>query len=329
VTQTLAMAQALTLAVLTLTGRVHTGHVLALASILGVANAFDIPGRQSLFMSMVGKEDLISAISLNSALFNTARILGPSIAGFVVAFLGEGICFSLNAASFLAMISCLLAMRLPPSAPAVTERPLAQLVDGFRYAHAHVPVRILLAMSGAMNLALAPAMVLAPFFADAIFHRGSVGLGLLMGAMGGGAVAGVLSLARSHDYSVLPRVVLSSALIMGASMAAFAGSPAFVLSLAIMPLFGFSIMRQNAAANTMIQSSIPDAYRGRIMAIYSMMVTGMFPVGSLAAGTLAGYVGPRWAVFAGGMACLAAAFVFRSLLATVERWAHPQEVPAL
>lgn len=327
VAQTVAMIQALALALLTFSGLVREHHVLALAALLGIANAFDIPGRQSLFMEMVGREDLISAISLNSAVFNTARIVGPSVAGFLVALLGEGACFLLNAASFLAMIGCVWAMQIRPAANrgAGGARPWTEVAEGFRYAHSQVPVRVLLAMSGAANLALAPAMALAPFFADAIFKRGPAGLGLLTGAMGLGAVTGVLWLARQRGLEGLPRVVLSSAVIMGASLVVFAGSPAFALSLAVMPLFGFSVMRQNAAANTLIQSLIPDAYRGRIMAIYSMMVTGLFPVGSLLGGALAEEVGPRLAVLAGGMVALGAAVVYAAVYGGFARWVREKE----
>src|SRR5689334_7818265 len=186
-TQTLSLVQALGLAVLTLSGRVQVWHVLAFAVMLGCINAFDMPARQSLIIHMTSKDDLLNAISLNSAMFNSARVVGPAIAGLVVAAVGEGICFLLNAVSFLAVIGCLLAMRLPPFVREVKDSPWSHLVDGFRYAYRHRQVRGVLWMMAATTIGGMPAVVLMPFFADDIFHKGSLGLGFLMGAMGVGA----------------------------------------------------------------------------------------------------------------------------------------------
>lgn len=311
VTQTLSMLQAFALAALTLSGRVEVWHILALAVALGVINAFDMPGRQSLIIQMTGKEDLLNAISLNSAIFNSARIIGPGIAGLLVAAVGEGSCFLLNGVSFMAVIFCLLAMRLPKFERQPRYSPWAHLVDGFRYAFRDRPVRTLLAMMAANTIGGMPAVVLMPFFADAIFHRGSQGLGFLMGAMGLGAVIGTLVLAGRTRVAGLTSVILSSAATTGATFVLFAVSGSFYLSLAIMPVIGFSVMRQMAAANTLIQSLIPDHYRGRIMAMYSMTVVGLGPFGSLAAGALAHACGARVTVAAGGVLCMAAAAVFR------------------
>src|SRR5579883_708731 len=188
VTQTLSMLQAFMLAALTLSGRVQVWHVLALSALLGIINAFDMPGRQALVIHMTNKEDLLPAISLNSAVFNTARVLGPGVAGVLLAAVGEGVCFLLNGLSFLAVIGSLLMMRMPvverkPAAP-----PMRHLVDGFRYTWHHQAVRRILGLMAAATLAGMPVLVLIPFFADDIFHRGSRGLGFLMAAMGCGAV---------------------------------------------------------------------------------------------------------------------------------------------
>ncbi len=313
-TQALSMAQALVLAALTLSGRVQTWHVLVLAAGLGVINAFDIPGRQSLFVELVGKEDLLNAISLNSAIFNLARIAGPSAAGFMVAAFGEGICFAFNGVSFIAAIASFGMMRIPRRANSLAGGFTARFVEGFGYAHRSRPLRILLWMTGAVNLAIAPVIALSPFFADAIFHKGSLGLGVLTGAMGIGAVVGTVSLARRKDVSGLAGVILESAVVMGVSLAVFAWAPSFLLCLAMMLLAGYGIFRQNASANTLIQTMIPDDYRGRIMALYSMMVIGFLPIGSLAAGALAEAAGPRWTVFAGAILCLASAAAYRIFL---------------
>ena len=310
-TQTLAMLQALALALLTLTGKIQVWQVLALALALGVVNAFDMPGRQSLIIQLSGKEDLLNAISLNSAIFNAARVVGPALAGVLVAGLGEGFCFLLNGLSFLAVLACLSAMRLPGSQGRVPYSPWAHLLDGFRYAHRAPLVRALLGLMAAASICGVPVQVLMPFFADDIFHRGSQGLGVLMGAMGIGAVIGTLVLAKRSKTSGLTEVIFFSSLGLGAGLALFSISPYFSLALAIMPVIGFSVMRQNASANTLIQVSIPDEYRGRIMALYSMTVVGMGPFGSLAAGALAERFGARLTVLLGGLLCLMAASLFR------------------
>ncbi len=311
ITQTLSMCQAFALAALTLSGKVQVWHILALAMMLGTINAFDMPSRQSLIIQMTSKDDLLYAISLNSAIFNGARVVGPAIAGLVVAALGEGVCFLLNGASFLAVIGCLLAMRLPKFVRRVQNSPWAHLAAGFRYVKAHRAVRTLLVMMGATTIAGMPAMVLMPVFADAIFHRGSRGLGTLMGAMGAGAVAGTLVLAWRARVSALPGVIFRSALTLGAGFCFFAWSKVFYLSLAVMPLIGYSVMRQLASANTLIQMLIPDEFRGRTMAFYTMTVVGLGPFGSLAAGALAHAWGARLTVLAGGVLALIAAGVFR------------------
>jgi MFS family permease len=309
-TQAMSMLQAFALAALTVTGHVQVWHVLALAGLLGVINAFDMPARQALVIEMTSREDLINAISLNSAVFNTARVVGPGVAGLLVAAIGEGMCFLLNGVSFLAVIVCLAAMRLPRFEPKPHPPMLEHLADGFRYAARHSAVRRLLAVMGAATLAGMPGLVLMPFFADGIFHRGSEGYGVLMSAMGIGAVIGTLGLARRNHAGGLSRVMVLSGLTMGATYLAFAFSNSFYLSLAIMPLIGYSVMRQMASANTTIQTLIPEEYRGRIMALYAMTVVGLGPFGSLAAGALANHFGPRATMAMGGVLALAASSAF-------------------
>jgi MFS family permease len=310
VTQTLSMLQAFALAALTLTGRVQVWHVLSLAALLGAINAFDMPGRQALVIHMASKDDLINAISLNSAVFNAARVVGPGVAGLVVAAVGEGVCFALNGVSFLAVIGCLMAMRLAPVESKAPDSPWNHLVDGFRYAGRHSAVRRVLALMAAATLAGMPLLVLAPFFADDIFHHGSRGYGFLMGAMGTGAVAGTLVLARRTRAAGLGPVMVFSGLLLGAAYIAFALSPWFAVSMAVMPVIGYSMMRQMASANTTIQTLIPDEYRGRTMALYSMTVVGLGPFGSLASGALAGRFGARFTVILGGLVVGAASIVF-------------------
>ena len=205
----------------------RSGTCSRLPVVLGMVNAFDMPARQALVIEMTSKDDLLNAISLNSAVFNTARVVGPGVAGLLVAALGEGMCFLLNGVSFLAVIVCLAAMRLPRFDPKPHPPILQHLTDGFRYAAGHTAVRRLLAMMGAATLAGMPGLVLMPFFADAIFHRGSQGYGALMSAMGIGAVTGTLVLARRTQAQGLTRVMVFSGLTTGVAYISFALSPWF------------------------------------------------------------------------------------------------------
>ncbi|MDQ6699713.1 MAG: MFS transporter [Acidobacteriota bacterium] len=321
VTQILSMLQAFLLAILTLTGHIKVWQLFTLAVLLGVINAFDIPARQSFVVELTSKDDLLSAISLNSTIFNAARIAGPGVAGLVVARFGEGICFLVNGFSFVAVIGCLLAMRIPARRKAAHESPWIHLKKGFHFAYVNRPVRMLLLMMGLMTTAGMPALVLMPFFAGDIFHRGSQGLGFLMCAMGAGAVVGTLFLAGRSKVADLNRVIFFSALSLGFTYVVFARSTSFVLSLAVMPFIGFSVMRQMVSANTLIQTAIPDHFRGRIMALYTMMVVGLGPFGSLAAGGLAKAFGARVAVTVGGVLAFAAALILGLRLLKVN-WEH-------
>jgi MFS family permease len=310
IAQSLFLLQAMVLAGLTLTGRVTVPMVIFLAAFLGVASAFEVPARQALIIHMTTREDLLGAISLNSAIFNSARVLGPSIGGFVVAAIGEGWCFFWNGVSFLAFIACFLFIRIPDLPRSEPGAPLRRLLEGIRYAHRTKVLRILLLNSGAVNLAVAPLLVLAPIFADALFQRGSRGLGVLMSALGAGAVIGTLTLARRSNTRGLAQVALHSCFLMSLSVIAYAAAPTFWASVAIMSLVGFSVFRQNASSNTLIQTLIDEQYRGRIMSLYSMMAIGMLPIGSIAGGYLAERVGARFTVCLSGLLCLAAAAVF-------------------
>ncbi len=306
-TQAAFLLQASSLAALTLGDAITLPLLLMLAVVWGVINAFDIPARQSMYIQLVGREDLPNAIALNSMAFNAARVLGPSMAGLAVAAFGEGVCFAINAASYLVVLASLLVMRVSESQVSPAGAPFALLRDGLAYAWRHRHVRTLLAVCALANLSMAPTSVLGPVFADAIFHRGSPGLGLLVGSLGLGALAGTGVLARASNPAALPRVVLHGAFLNCLALVVFALSPWFGLTLAAMGLCGFSIFRMLSAINTLIQTSIDDAYRGRVMSLYSITVVGMTPIGNLAAGAAAEYAGPRVAVFAGALLALGAA----------------------
>lgn len=321
-TQTLSLVQATLLAAITISGHVKVWEILCLATALGAINAFDMPARQSLIIELASREDLLSAIAINSAIFNSARVFGPSAGGFLVAFFSEGTCFAANAVSFLGVIACLAAMRLRPRPRAKSdESSWSHLKEGFRFAWEHRQYRLLFLMLAMMTTAGAPALVLMPFFAGDMFHRGSQGLGFLTGAMGAGAVIGTLVLARRTETQGLSRVVFYSAVVLGVSFAVFSYSPYFWLSMCIMPFIGFSVMRQMASANTLIQTFVPDHFRGRMMSLYAMTVVGLGPLGSLAAGALAHRYGPRFTVLMGGVLSLVAAVTVGLKLCKVD-WAH-------
>ena len=304
-TQTTSMALAGVLAILTLTGAIQVWHVFVLATLLGTVNAFDIPARQAFVAEMVTREDLMNAIALNSSMFNGARVLGPAIAGTLVAMIGEGWCFLANAASYLAVIAGLLMMRVPAKATTRSAgSTVSHLLEGMRYVGQTRPIRGLLLLVGLVSLTGMPYATLMPIFADQILHGGSRGVGLRMSSAGGGALLGALSLAFRERLKGLGRLVGYAAAIFGVSLILFAVSRSFWLSAALLVPVGFGMMTQMASSNTLIQSMVPDRLRGRVMAIYSMMFMGMAPFGSLLAGILAEHLGATLTVGIGGVVCV-------------------------
>src|SRR5271157_3050966 len=233
-TQTVSMLLAFILAGLTLTRLVQVWHVMLLAALLGVVNAFDIPARQSFIVDMVGKEDLINAIALNSSMFNGARVIGPAIAGLLVASIGEGWCFFLNAVSYVAVIVGLLLMRVTWQRGKFSGSPLENIIEGFQYVRSTQPIRLLLLLLGLVSLVGMPYAVLMPIFADRILHRGANGLGILMGATGVGALVGALSLAFKRGLKGLGSWVLLSSAGFGAMLILFGISKNFWLSVALL-----------------------------------------------------------------------------------------------
>jgi len=310
-TQIASMILALVLAVLTLTGVIRVWHVFVLAALLGIVNAFDIPARQSFLVDMVGKEDLMNSIALNSTMFNGALIIGPAIAGILVAKIGEGWCFLVNGVSYIAVIAGLLMMRvdrpmsLAPRGPA-----LAHLIEGYRFARHTAPIRSILLLLGLVSLVAMPYTVLMPVFADQILHGGARGLGILMGATGVGALLGALTLATRSGVLGLGRWVAFTCGGFGLSLVLFSFSRYFWLSVALLLPVGFCMMLGMASSNTLIQAMTPDHLRGRVMAMYTMMFMGMAPFGSLFAGGVAEHLGAPFTVSVGAVACIGAAFLF-------------------
>jgi len=310
-TQIASMTLASILAALTLTGAVRVSYVFALAALLGLVNAFDIPARQAFLVDMVGKEDLMNAIALNSSMFNGARIVGPAIAGILVASIGEGWCFFANAVSYVAVIVMLLMMRVKaPAKLAPPGSPLSHILEGFRFVRHAAPIRSLLLLLGLISLVAMPYTVLMPVFADRILHGGARGLGILMGATGVGALLGALTLASRSGLSGLGRWIAYSCGGFGFFLVFFSLSRHFWLSAALLLPVGFCMMLEMSSSNTLIQAMVPDELRGRVMSVYSMMFMGMAPFGALFGGALAERLGAPLTVLMGAVACIGGAILF-------------------
>jgi MFS family permease len=310
-TQICSMMLAAMLAALTLTGSIQVWHLFVLASLGGVINAFDIPTRQSFVVDMVGKEDLLNAIALNSSMFNGARIIGPAIAGILVSAVGEGWCFFGNAVSYIAVVTGLLLMRMTRrQMTASAGSAIEKIKEGFSFAAKTAPVRALLLLLGLVSLMGMPYAVLMPIFAEEILHGGVRGLGILMGASGSGALVAALLLASRKSIKGLGRWVAISSGTFGAFLILFSFSRSFWLSAALLVPAGFSMMLQMSSSNTLVQSMVPDELRGRVMAVYSMMFMGMAPLGALMAGSLAGILGAPVTVALGGAVCIAGSILF-------------------
>jgi MFS family permease len=309
--QAVAMTLACILTALTLSGAIEVWHVFVLASLLGTVNAFDLPARQAFVFEMVGRRDLVNAIALNSSVVNGARMAGPALAGIMVAEFGEGSCFLANAASYLAVLAALLAMRVPPRAAVHDPRSaIENIVEGFAFVGRTPPIRALLLLLALVSLMGMPYTVLMPIFADQILGGGPRGLGLLMGATGIGALAGALSLTFRKSIHGLGRVVAIASAAFGASLILFSFSRHFWVSAALLIPAGLSMMVQMASSNTLIQSMVPDQLRGRVMAVYSMMFMGMAPFGAMFAGLVAERLDAPATVAIGGAVCMAGAALF-------------------
>lgn len=324
-TQVASMLLAFALAALTLSHRVEVWHIFVLAALLGVVNAFDIPGRQSFLVDMVGKEDLMNAIALNSSMFNGARVIGPAVAGILLIKLGEGWCFFVNGVSYVAVIAGLLMMNVHAPARASAETsPWDYLVEGFRFVQRTAPIRSLLILLGLVSTLGMPFSVLMPIFADRILRGGgqelaaligsrdlgALRLGLLMGASGVGALFGALTLAMRSGVKGLGRWVALCCGGFGVCLILFAFSKSFWLSVFLLLPVGYFIMLQMACSNTLIQVMVPDALRGRMMAVYSMMFMGLAPIGALLGGALSDRLGAPWTVAIGGLASVGGAWWF-------------------
>jgi MFS family permease len=324
-TQTFSMIQALTLAVLTLSGLIQIWHLIVLSATLGLINAFDVPSRQSLIVEMIEERgDLGNAIALNSLIFNGARLIGPTIAGFVIVLFSEGVCFLLNGVSFIAIIVMLLAMKIPPKERMAPPTQVIQgLKEGYAYAFGFAPIRYIIFQLALVSFMSVSYMVLLPVFARDILRGGPQTMGFLMAASGVGAITGSLYLASRGTVLGLGRVIAYASAVFGLGMMLFSQSVILAFSLCMMFLMGAGLMVQIAGCNTILQTLVDDDKRGRVMSFFSMSVMGMGPFGSLFAGTLASRIGSPSTLLLCGALCIIGAFAFARKLPEMKKMARP------
>jgi MFS family permease len=289
VMQALMMTQSIALALLVYTGEVEYWHVLMLSIVFGIINAFEIPVRQAFLLEMVkSREDLPNAIALNSSLFNGARLIGPAIAGFIIAAFGESVAFIINAVSYIAVLIALFYMEIEPrEKKRIRGRMLASLRAGFSYGFGFLPIRMVLNLVAAAALFGVPFTVLLPVFAVEILHGDARTLGFLMSATGVGALSGALYLAARANVRGLSRVIYLSAVLFGGALIGFGLSRALWLSMITLAFAGFGMMVLMAASNTFLQTVADESKRGRIVSLYTMSYIGLSPFGSLLAGAIA------------------------------------------
>jgi MFS family permease len=318
-TQTVAMILAFILAALThlhntgvLTLKVW--YVVAIAAVGGTVFALDGPARQSFFIEMVGKKDLLNAIALNSSIFNGARIMGPALAGILIGVIGTAGCFFLNGLSFVAVIIGLSLIRIEAPAIKKSDSPWDDMKQGLKYVWNHRTVRALILIVALFSIFGMPYVVLMPIFARDILHRGASGLGFLMTATGIGALAGSMTLAAFSQLRKKGVLIFCAGIIFSLATLAFSLSRNYYLSLAILPLVGLSMVSQVATVNTIIQSVVSDQMRGRVMGVFTMMFMGMMPFGSFIAGSIASRWGAAFALQLGAGICLCATVVIYKLV---------------
>jgi MFS family permease len=325
VTQVLAMIQALVLAGLMFSGHITIWEIILLSLLLGVINALDMPARQAFMIQMLDRrDDLTSAIALNSSIVNGARLLGPAVSGVIIAAAGEGLCFLINGLSYIAVIAGLLMMRLPPHRRASAGKSVFHhLKEGIIYAFGFPPIRSLLLLMALVSLTGASYAQLLPVFAQQILHGGPLTQGLLASSAGLGAFAGAIHLAMRRSVRGLGALIAWAPAVFGVGLIGMGLSSSLGLTLAVMPVVGFGMIVQMAATNTVLQTIVDDDKRGRVMSFYSMAFMGTVPLGSLLAGLLVHFIGAPATVMAGGLCCIAGAVVFATKLDNLRRLLHP------
>ena len=326
VTQTVSMLQSFALAALVLSNRITLEWIVVLSIVQGLVNSFDMPGRQAFLLTMIeNKEDLGNAIALNSSMVNLARLIGPSIAGVIIASLGEGWCFFIDGVSYIAVIVGLLRMRIVRSGTAVVVRggTLRQFTEGFAYAFGFRPIRSIILLLALVSLVGVPYSVLMPVFATTVFHGGPHTLGLLMTSSGCGALLGALWLAQRRSVIGLGRIISLASGVFGAGLIAFSLIHVLWLAIPCLVIAGFGFMVQMASCNTVIQTIVDDEKRGRVMSFYMMAFLGTAPFGSLIAGSLSSRIGAGNTLLLGGTCCIAGALWFANALPAIRVAVRP------
>ena len=328
ITQALAMIQSLVLAGLTLSGRINIPWVLFLTLMQGLVNAFETPARQSFVIQMVeDRADLSNAIALNSSVVNAGRLVGPAIAGMVIAAVGEGYCFLIDGISYIAVIYSLLAMKnLRPARRNPPRHAGQELIEGWRYVVSSHAIRWILLMLGLVSLIGMPFTVLMPIVADKVLGGGPNTLGFLTAATGLGALASAVTLAMRQTVVGLGKSLGFAALLLGVSLILFGLSRSFWWSMALMFLAGYGMMQQIVGSNTILQTIVADDKRGRVMSFYSLSVFGFLPVGSLLAGSFAARIGAPATLIAGGILCVAASVWYFGRLPSIRRVLRPMYI---
>lgn len=324
-TQVISFVQALTLAILALSGSIELWHIVVLSLILGCVNAFDVPTRHSLVVNMVdNREDLGNAIALNSLMFNGARLIGPSVAGILLAATNEGVCFLINALSYIFVVASLLMMKLDVRKPVVRESRIWQeLNEGLRYAFGFPPIRHLLLLLTVVSLTGMSYQVLMPVFAKDILMGGSQAYGFLMGAAGLGALAGAIFLASRTTVLRLGRLIPISTILFGIGLVVLSFSRIFSISAILVAFIGAGMMLQSSACNTILQTITDDDKRGRVMSLYTMSVMGTAPFGSLLSGALAKAIGTPMTVLIFGIITMAGGLFFLRKLPELRNLVRP------
>ncbi|MFA5176533.1 MAG: MFS transporter [Candidatus Omnitrophota bacterium] len=324
-TQALSLAQALILSLLVLSGNIRVWQIIVLSCLLGIINAFDMPIRQAFTVEMIeGREDLGNAIALNSSMVNAARLIGPCLAGILIATVGEGPCFLFNAASYIPAILSLSAMKVSLKPARLQPRHiLLELKDGLSYAYNFSPIKIILLLLALVSPMAMPYQVLMPVFARDIFRGGAQTLGFLVAMGGVGALAGAIYLAARKTVLGLDRIIPLTAGLFGLSIIAFSFSRVLWVSMLVLLFSGFSMMVQMAASNTLLQTIVDEDKRGRVMSFYTMSFMGMAPFGSLLAGGLASSIGAPNTLLLGGLCCIIGAVIFAAKLPLIREKIHP------
>jgi len=326
ITQTISMVQSFALAALVFSGHVTIGWLIALGVVQGLVNAFDMPARQSFLLTMIdNKEDLGNAIALNSSMVNLARLVGPSVAGIIIAAVGEGWCFAIDGISYCAVIVALLRMRIArsPARPAGDRHAVADFLEGLRYAIGFHAIRSVILLLAVVSLVGVPYSVLMPVFAATVFQGGPHTLGLLMTSSGCGALLGALWLAGRRSVVGLGRVIPTAAAVFGLGLIGFSLASTLWFAIPCLVVAGFGFMVQMASSNTIVQTIVDDEKRGRVMSFYMMAFLGTAPFGSVIAGWMSSRIGAAHTLQIGGVCCLAAAAVFARALPAIRAGVRP------